>query len=346
MRAPILTFFNNKGGVGKTSLVYHLAWMFAECRKKVLVLDLDPQANVTAAMLSEEELERIWEQDQDGTTVVKCVRPMMEFGDIVPPKLQRIAQGLFLLPGDVALSGFEEVLSRELPNARGFRELYRPLKILSAFWQLARLGAEQIDADLVLVDVGPNLGAINRSALAATDFVAIPLAADLFSLRGLQNLGPTLREWREQWKLIKDNWNASAEAKEKPEFTLPQGVMQPIGYLCQQPGIRMDRPVKAYDKWFLQMPRMYRKYVLDEDGDGPVPERDPECLAMLRHYRSLIPMGQEKRKPIFNLTPADGAAGSHAQAVAAARADFMSLARKIADRIGLSLDDMDLQGGC
>jgi cellulose biosynthesis protein BcsQ len=49
MRAPVLTFFNNKGGVGKTSLVYHVAWMFSELWRRVLVADLDPQANLTAA---------------------------------------------------------------------------------------------------------------------------------------------------------------------------------------------------------------------------------------------------------------------------------------------------------
>ena len=86
--------------------------------------------------------------------------------------------------------------SGEQPKALGITDLYRPLKILSAFWQVAQMGAEKIDADVILVDIGPNLGAINRSVLTATDFVAIPLAADLFSLQGLQNIGPTLREWR------------------------------------------------------------------------------------------------------------------------------------------------------
>lgn len=339
MSAPILTFFNNKGGVGKTSLVYHLAWMFAAFRKRVLVLDLDPQANMTAAMLSPDTIEKIWEDDEDGSTIFKCVRPITKFGDIAQPKLQHISQDLYLLPGDVALSRFEDVLSSEQPKALGVKDLYRPLKILSSFWQVAQMGAERIDAELILVDIGPNLGAINRSVLTATDFVAIPLSADLFSLQGLQNLGPTLREWRELWQRIKDNWHASPESKESPELLLPFGSMRPIGYLCQQPSIRLDRPVKAYDKWVHRMPRVYREYVLDSHKGEPIPDPDPECLATIKHYRSLIPMGQECRKPIFNLTPADGAAGSHAQAVAAAREDFVALGRIVASRIGLSLND-------
>ena len=337
MSAPILTFFNNKGGVGKTSLVYHLAWMFAAFRKRVLVLDLDPQANTTAAMLLPDVIERIWEQDQDGATIFKCIRPITKFGDIASPRLQHVAQDLYLLPGDVALSRFEDVLSGEQPKALGITDLYRPLKILSAFWQVAQMGAEKIDADVILVDIGPNLGAINRSVLTATDFVAIPLAADLFSLQGLQNIGPTLREWRELWRRIRENWSSSPESSENSDFQLPNGDMRPIGYLCQQPSIRLDRPVKAYDKWVHRMPLAYRECVLGQHPVGELPVDDPECLATIKHYRSLIPMGQECRKPIFSLTPADGAVGSHAMAVSAARADFIALARKIAGRIGLSL---------
>ena len=59
-----LAFFNNKGGVGKTTLVYHLAWMFAELGLSVLAADLDPQANLTSMFLSEDELEDIWEEDR------------------------------------------------------------------------------------------------------------------------------------------------------------------------------------------------------------------------------------------------------------------------------------------
>ncbi len=56
MTAPILTFFNNKGGVGKTSLIYHLAWTFASLRKRVVAVDLDPQSNLTSAFLEEDNI--------------------------------------------------------------------------------------------------------------------------------------------------------------------------------------------------------------------------------------------------------------------------------------------------
>lgn len=338
MSIPVLTFFNNKGGVGKTSLIYHLAWMFAELGKRVLIADLDPQANLTAAFLDEDSIEKLWNKPQSGSSIFECVKPLAGVGDIVEPNLQRIATNLYLLPGDVALSSYEDTLSNEWPNSMGDSNLYRPMRILSSFWQVMQMAADKIEADVILVDIGPNLGAINRSALLATDYVAIPLGADLFSLQGLCNLGPSLRSWKSLWQKRLSNWTESRDSEQYPGFRLPTGKMQAIGYMCQQYSVRLDRPVQAYDKWVQRIPNVYRKEVLNEpEIPAMKQEKDPCCLATIKHYRSLIPMGQEHRKPIFNLTSADGAIGSHANAVQAARKDFESLAKKIAKKIGLEI---------
>lgn len=338
MSAPVLTFFNNKGGVGKTSLIYHLAWTFASLRKRVVIIDLDPQANLTAAFLDEDRIEAIWNQQNVGSTVYQCVKPLTGVGDIAEPVLQNIATDLYLLPGDVNLSGYEDALSAEWPNSMGDNNLYRPMRILSSFWQVMQMAAAKVQADIILVDIGPNLGAINRSVLVATDYVAIPLGADLFSLQGLKNLGPTLRSWKNLWRKRLDNWNGSAEKQNFSGFQLPQGRMQPIGYLCQQHGVRLDRPVKAYDKWVQRIPEVYREFVLNEEISAKIrQEDDPYCLATIKHYRSLIPMAQEHRKPIFNLTSADGAIGAHANAVQDAKKDFRQLATRIAEQMEITL---------
>ncbi|MDR2390661.1 MAG: AAA family ATPase [Planctomycetota bacterium] len=338
MTSPVLTFFNNKGGVGKTSLIYHLAWMFASLRKRVVIIDLDPQANLTAALLDEDKIEAIWDKPGSGSTIYQCVKPLTSVGDIAQPTLQNIATDLYLLPGDVILSSYEDTLSAEWPNSMGDNNLYRPMRILSSFWQVMQMAAQKVQAEIILVDIGPNLGAINRSVLVATDYVTIPLGADLFSLQGLKNLGPTLRSWKNLWQKRLENWNSSTEKSNFPDFKLPQGKMQPIGYLCQQHGVRLDRPVKAYDKWVQRIPDVYRESVLNEEPSGKIRQQDDlYCLATIKHYRSLIPMAQEHRKPIFNLTSADGAIGSHANAVQDARNDFKSLAKKIAEKIGVEL---------
>ena len=70
---PVVAFFNNKGGVGKTSLVYHLAWMLGGMGVGVVAADLDPQANLTSAFLEEEALERLWPVDNGETQAISSV---------------------------------------------------------------------------------------------------------------------------------------------------------------------------------------------------------------------------------------------------------------------------------
>ena len=339
MSVPVLTFFNNKGGVGKTSMIYHLAWMFASLGKRVVIVDLDPQANLTAAFLDDDRIETIWNNEALGSTIYQCVKPLAGVGDIATPILHNITNNLYLLPGDVTLSNFEDNLSAEWPNSMGDSNLYRPIRILSAFWQVMQMSADKVQADIILVDIGPNLGAINRSVLISTDYVVIPLGADLFSLQGLKNLGPTLQSWRNLWQKRLNNWKNNTESNEYLNFKLPQGNMTPIGYLCQQHSVRLDRPVQSYDKWVQRIPDVYRQSVLREQETTQIrQEEDPYCLATIKHYRSLIPMAQEHRKPIFHLTSAEGAIGSHANAVQDAKRDFKELATKIATQMGITVN--------
>lgn len=331
MSIPILTFFNNKGGVGKTTLIYNLAWMFASMRKRVVIADIDPQANLTSAFLDDDAIEEMWDSPGKGATIYQCVKPLTGVGDLVEPVLRNISTDLYLLPGDVLLSSYEDALSLEWPNSMGDNNLYRPMRILSSFWQVMQMAGAKVSADIILVDIGPNLGAINRSVLISTDYVVIPLGADLFSLKGLQNLGPALKNWKNLWRKRLDNWNDSNEKREHSEFRIPEGKMQSIGYLCQQHGVRLSRPVKAYDKWVNRIPAAYRSAIQDERPvTGMMPENDPYCLSLIKHYRSLVPMAQEHRKPIFSLTAADGAIGAQAGAVQDAKTDFSHLARVIA----------------
>lgn len=328
MNIPTLTFFNNKSGVGKTLLVYHLAWMLNELGHRVLVCDLDPQANLTAAFLTEEELVALWNHDNkqhEPATIQRCVQREIVVGDRLAPQLKTITYGLSLLPGDLALADFEEPLAAEWLN-RATAD--RPLRALTAFWQVMQVGAQAMDAELILIDVGPTLGAINRAALIASDTIIVPLGADLFSFQGLHTLGPAIQRWRGDWQHRLAHWS-------QPTIPLPQGGMQLLGYLVQQHSIRLSRPVQANDRWINQMPAEYRRTLLNDPNPptGMRPVDDPHCLATLKHYRSLMALGQEARKPIFLLTVADGAIGSHALAVRDAYLDFQALARQILQRI-------------
>ncbi len=250
-------------------------------------------------------------------------------GDIEKPLVEFINDSLGLIPGDMALSEFEDDLSQVWPKCLDGDE--RAFRVISAFWRILQKGAEAHQAEVVLIDLGPNLGAINRAALIASDHVVIPLGPDLFSLQGLRNLGPTLRQWRQGWSERKSKNPDSS-------LVLPEGGMRPVGYIVMQHSVRRDRPVKSYDKWISRIPETYQKYVLgDSELSAPTVSEDPHCFATLKHYRSLMPMAQESRKPIFHLKPADGALGAHIYAVQGAYRDFQSLAQAIAKKVGLAL---------
>jgi len=327
-----IAFFGNEGGVGKTSLVYHLAWMFAERGLPVLAVDLDPQANLTAMFLEEERLEELWpDADDHPNTIYGAVRPILRsIGDISPPPVERILPNLGLLPGDLGLSRFEDKLSDAWPRCHNSDEA--AFRTMTAFHRLMEAMAADW-AELVLIDVGPNLGAINRSALIASDCVCLPLAPDLYSLQGLKNLGPTLIQWRATW--------AGLRLKAPHDLSLPSGLMNPIGYVVMQHGIRDSRPVKAYQRWMDKIPPVYRTSVLAEALPLQIPKvaDDPHCLSQLKHYRSLMPLAMEARKPMFHLKPADGAIGAHVEAVADCAKDFLRLVRRLATSLGIVLPE-------
>lgn len=318
-----IAFFNNKGGVGKTTLLYHLAWMFADMGKRILVADFDPQANLTSMFLSEPELEKLWDPDnpQDQSIMAPLGPIIRGLGDIGDAPLQRISPSIRLIPGDLNLSNFESNLSEAWGKCLDGQE--PAFRTSSALYRISRQAAENFDADLVLIDVGPNFGAINRAALICADAVVVPLAPDLFSIQGLRNLGPTLKNWRKEWeKRMGEN--------PAPDLPLPKAGMTPLGYVVLQFGIRDSRPVTAYEKWARRIPATFAEKVL---GDGePVAETtktDPNCLGLLKHYRSLMPMAMEARKPIFRLKPSDGAIGAHTSSVKDCEEDFHNLAALI-----------------
>jgi len=325
MSVPIISFFNNKGGVGKTSLVYHLAWMYHELGLRVIAADLDPQANLTAAFLDEQQLEEIWLLDKQPNTIFRCVQPLVRgIGDIATPQLYNLKSGLALLVGDLFLSSFEDNLSAEWPGCMDRKEL--SFRVTSAFWRLLQKAIRLHNANVVLVDLGPNLGAINRSALIAADYVVIPLSPDLFSLQGLQNLGPTLKRWHEEWG---ERLNKNPVA----QLPLPTAKMQPVGYVVLQHlqhSNRPDRPAKAYQRWIDRIPNTYRQTIVEKANQDIEIYNDPFCLALIKHYKSLMPLAQAAHKPIFHLKSGDGAVGASVKTAQESFGDFEKMARNIA----------------
>jgi chromosome partitioning protein len=315
-----IAFFNNKGGVGRTSLVYHLAWMYGELGLNVVAADLDPQANLTSMFLDEDRLQDLWPEGRHPDTIQGAVESILHVpGDIQPPHVEEVSDRIGLVPGDLALSDFEGKLSEAWSLCQNRNEA--SLRLVTAFYCALMSAAQKRQAGLVLVDVAPNLGAINRSALIASDFVVIPLASDLPSVRALRSLGPWLGSLRETWSQLRQK-NPS----------LPSGSMTPAGYVVIE---QSTLTVRAHLRLMEKMPAEYRRAVLDTASGPSEAAKDPNCLATLRNYRSLMPLAQAVHKPMFLLKPADGAIGAHVEAVRDCYRDFRQLATYIGNRCGV-----------
>lgn len=322
-------FFNNKGGVGKTSLVYHVTWMLSDLGVRTIAADFDPQANLTSIFLDEDRLEGLWNLSPR-PTVYGAVSPQFRgVGDVQRPVIETVEERIGLLVGDLELSRYEDDLSQNWPKCADGDE--RAFRVTSALGRALAMAGDHFAAEVALIDVGPNLGPLNRAALLACDHVVVPLGADLFSLQGLRNMGPALREWRRLW--------AERKARNRePSLVLPAGAIEPVGYIVTRHSVQAGKPARAFGRWIARIPKQYRESVLDDPADEPDdPEQDENCLARLKDYRSLMPMAQEARKPMFRLRPADGAFGGHQQAVAECYRDFKLLTKRIMDRCGVTI---------
>jgi chromosome partitioning protein len=345
-----IALFNNKGGVGKTTLAYHLAHMFQRIGLRVLAVDLDPQSNLTAMCLDETELEELWQDSSElieqgvknpafpatgrvepGQTIADAVRPILEgTGDIKSVRPAALAPGLWLLPGSLELSRFEDKLSNEW--FKTYAGDPAAIRTTTAFHRIVQDAARAVEADIVLIDIGPNLGAINRASLLAADAVLMPLTADLFSLQGPRNLGPTLRNWRLDWQQI-------ILPQVPSDISTPKALMRPLGYVITQPEMRLDRPVKAYAHWLERIPFVFGTAVLGQETASST-DRSYE-IATLRNYRSLMPLAHDARKPMFDLKPADGALGSTQKYVQTCFREFRTLAEAVLSRLAR----LDAQAG-
>lgn len=318
MTTPItIGFFNNKGGVGKTTLAFHLGWMFCKLGHRTLLVDLDPQSNLSAFALHDPKREKL---RKDGKTVDGALSPLFKgTGDFQLPHIEPLhpSPAPSLLVGSFDLAERENDISQSWPKCNDGDE--RAFRVISAFARLIK-SAKRAGATVALVDVGPNIGAINRSALIACDYVIIPLAPDSFSLQVLQSAGHALNRWREGWsKCLK---SAPGHLKS----ALPSGKMRPLGYVVNRFfQLREGRPAKAFREWEEKIPLVYNKHVLrQETGDGA----DKHLLARLKDYYSLMAMAQSQRVPIFAIK---GVRWGRTQADA--ESDFKELATRILDKI-------------
>jgi chromosome partitioning protein len=187
---PAIAFFNSSGGIGRTSLVYHLAWMFSDLNVRVLAADLAPQAGLTAMFLPEDLLIDVW---GDETRLIST----RITDELIRPILLPFDDNLVLLPGNVALlEGEDELATKWSLAMSGIEEGVTGMSALSRSIQTA---AELTEAQIILMDLGCNLGAVTRAAMISANYIVFPLTTDLVTLQSLPHVGATLSRWRKGW---------------------------------------------------------------------------------------------------------------------------------------------------
>jgi len=305
----VISIFNNKGGVGKTTYMYHVAHLLAERGSTVLMIDCDSQCNLTAYSLSDTSIRRSW--SEDGNSIFRNIEPVFQtIGDIrnrAPSRVINARGDLYIVPGDLRLSDFEDRLGDTWNSARGGSE--SDVRAQSAIHRYILQAAEKVAADIVLIDLGPNLGALNRAVLASSDYFITPVAPDLFSIQGTENLGNKLVSWRRDWDQVNDR-------SQQLSFPIPKGRPTYLGYVIQQHNVR-STPTGMTAGWSLYgdelIPAITANIVnkLKPINQVITWQDDDYNLGQIPNLHSLVPYSMAAKKPIFYCTGADSLTGAH-----------------------------------
>ena len=323
-------FFNNKGGVGKTTLICNLASSLAVNKnQKILIIDADPQCNASAYLLPEEELERILLDDKH-YSLDSFYEPIRR-GQGYPTKLPSIIRSesfkLDLIVGDPKLSIREDLLATDWAStkngeSRGFQTTYAIKELLS-----------RVDNyDFVLVDMGPSLGALNRSVLLAVDYFLMPLSVDIFSLMAVENIIRSFDNWRQSL----DDAIGKHQRDEGFNFQIAgEDVawdLQFLGHVMQQYKAKTVRgvrqPVQAFEriieKQKIELANLCKAFDVEPN------EVD---LGVIPTLSSVVPLSQQAHAPVFSLGAQDGIVGSQYTRVTEAGEYFHYISNALYERL-------------
>lgn len=300
----IFSIFNNKGGVGKTTYLFHIAHYLSSVGRKVLIIDLDSQANFTSYALDDVKIEEQWTA---GNSIWRIVEPLTRgIGDFAKTPPMEISPNLYLTPGDLGLGNFEDFLGDTWTSAKGGQEL--AIRVQSAIYRFIMWASNEVDADIAFIDLGPNLGALNRCSLTASDYFIVPVAPDLFSIKGIENLGNKLVLWKQEWKQCADAWSAVGSSE---QLALPSGSPQFAGYVMQQHNVRSSSPTGMTQGWSIYGDKVEASVSSSLVMKLGLTNKTSWELGKIPNLHSLVPYSQEARKPIFDCRSADGLRGEH-----------------------------------
>jgi chromosome partitioning protein len=320
----IISIFNHKGGVSKTTTTYHLGWKMASLGKKVLIVDADPQCNLTGLTLGIEDYNSLaaFYDSKKNTDIFNSLAPLFAIdslesrsvsGDI--PVTETKNKNMFLLAGHIRFSEIDIQLGTALTSSETIPILRR---FIGAIYSLIQKIARQHQFDIVLIDMSPSVSATNNCILMSSDYFIIPVSPDFYCYQAIDSLKNVLPKWSE---------NINYFRKGNDEYTLPQNNPKMLGFISQNYRIYttgneekdngQKTMSKAYQNWLDKIKEvtnsklipLLKKHemVIDESIFTQAVKYDsPYHLAGIQNFNTLIPTSQKLAKPIFELTQQDG----------------------------------------
>lgn len=334
-----VAMFNNKGGVGKTTLTCNLASFIAmNFNKKVLVVDCDPQCNSTQLIMGVENSAELYLDPNPTISTIKDVLQPIEDGDsTINTELTFLKSsdnrfGVDLLPGHPYFAIIEDRLGVAWGQLRGRdRQGFRQTN-----WNTLLCNYLEDKYDLVMFDLGPSLGSINRSVLMGCQHFLTPLGSDVFSIIGVKNISSWLNNWIDDYN---HSWSALTQEERSvlqerfsvlPEPRIKKGF---IGYTVQlyitKSYGKERRATKAYEAIIGDVDNEIRTSLIDFYSDTLIASPQNSKLGDIQHLYSLVPLAQKQSVPIHALTSTDGLVGSQFSAVR----EFSNKIRPIAEHL-------------
>lgn len=334
----IISFFNHKGGVSKTTSTFHVGWKLAELGHKVLLVDADPQCNLTALALGytdDADIEQHYAK-YPMSDVYAGLKPVID-GDLrrlEPAEPAATANpNLFVLCGNIALSEAETQLSVALTTRNSIPAIRN---LPGSIGELIRLTGEEIGADFVLVDMSPSVGALNQCILMASDHFIVPTAPDFFCVQAIRSLSKTIPRWSDEIDFFRDR---------ELIYPIPEEPPVMLGFLSQKYRPRNGAPAKSFQQWINRIdetvdnelaPALNAKKMIVsfKRFQASVNETGPFNLANISDFNSLVAQSQKYSVPVFALSDAQiEQTGEILQTMKANREEFGRVFQHLAESI-------------
>jgi cellulose biosynthesis protein BcsQ len=307
-----IALFNHKGGVSKTTTTFNLGWMLASKGKRVILVDSDPQCNLTGMALGEETEDdeaRIQEIYNTTSNIKIGLAPAFESQPRAIEAVNCIpVQGrddLLLLPGHVGFAEYEVTLgiAQELSGS------IQALKNLpGSINDLFEKTAAKFDADYILIDMSPSLGSINQNLLMISDFFLVPTTADFFSVMAIDSLAKVLPRWYAWAKSA-----SSLQILKEANYPFPDVTLRFLGTIVQNYRIIRGKETAAFQTWIERIEQAVSNKLIPtlRQSNMLLPSQvyeqqglqDNLSLAKISNFNSLIALSQEHRTPVYDLTP-------------------------------------------